>query len=434
MRYTAPRGTNDILPETSWKWQAVENLFRQTCHLAGYREIRTPVFEETDLFTRSIGEVTDIVSKEMYSFQDRSGRELTLRPEGTAPVVRAWVEHSLGASGLPTKLYYVGSNFRYERPQKGRYRQFHQFGVEAIGSEDPTLDAEVIALAATFLTRAGAAPFSLRINSVGTPQSRAVYGDALKASTLPYLDKLCPSCQTRFEKNPLRMLDCKEEKCRELTRDVPAIADYLDEDSAGHFVAVKECLEALGIPFAIDPRLVRGFDYYTRTAFEFTVDALGAQDAVCGGGRYDNLVEEIGGPATPAVGFGMGIERLLLVLEKRAGNFGCEPKPTVFVVRAGEGAQAAGLALAADLWREDIACEVDFGARSMKAQMKKAGKSGARLAIILGDDEMATGQVTVKDLLSPKDQWRMPRKGIAGMIKDYLETSEASAMAQVSHT
>jgi len=424
MRYKAPRGTNDTLPAESWRWQALEAKFRETCRLAGFSEIRTPIFEETDLFTRSIGETTDIVSKEMYSFEDRSGRSITLRPESTAPIVRAWVEHSLGADGLPTKLCYVYSVFRYERPQAGRYRQHHQFGVEAIGSEDPTLDAEVMNLAATFLREAGAGALTLKINSVGAGNERSSYVEALKESIRPYVKDLCPTCQVRFEKNPLRMLDCKEERCRELTVNVPHLVDYLDEDSAAHFSKVQQCLTALGQDFELDHRLVRGFDYYTKTVFEFQVDALGAQNTVCGGGRYDNLVEEIGGPATPAVGFGMGIERLLLVLQEREANLGDGPKPDVFIVRVGERAEVAGLALADSMRKAGLACEMEYGGRSMKAQMKRAGKSGARLTLILGEEEMDASQVSARDMAA-QQQWRLPYKDCAAMIKDYLATSEA---------
>lgn len=430
MRYKAPRGTNDITPDRSWQWQALEQRFRDCCRLHGFREIRTPIFEETELFTRSIGEETDIVSKEMYTFEDRSGRSLTLRPESTAPIVRAWVEHSLGAEGLPTKLFYIYSVFRYERPQAGRYRQHHQFGVEAIGSDDPTLDAEIIGMAARFLTDAGAAPFSLKINSTGVPESRRAFVQALKESVEPFLPELCPSCQTRYEKNPLRMLDCKEERCRELTREVPHLVDYLDVESAEHFAKVREGLEALGLEYEVDHRLVRGFDYYTRTVFEFQTDALGAQNTVCGGGRYDGLVEQIGGPPTPAFGFGMGVERLLLVLEARGALRGGEPAPDVFLVRVGERAQVAGLALADRLRRQGFSCEMDYGGRSLKAQMKKAGKSGARFALILGEDELAAGQVTARDMLA-QQQWRLPLEGCPEMMRDYLQTPESQTIGTI---
>lgn len=430
MRYKAPRGTNDITPEESWKWQALEEKFRRACRLSGFEEIRTPAFEETELFTRSIGEVTDIVSKEMYTFTDRGDRSLTLRPEGTAPVVRAWVERNIGAAGLPSRMFYIASIFRYERPQAGRYRQHHQFGVEAIGSGDASLDAEVIGLAARFLTEAGAAPFTLKINSIGTVEARKQYVEALKQSVEPYLQDLCGSCQTRYEKNPLRMLDCKVEKCRELTADVPDILDYLDEESEAHFAQVRECLDRLGLAYVVDKRLVRGFDYYTKTAFEIVADGLGAQDAVCGGGRYDNLVEELGGSPTPAVGFGMGIERLLMVLEARGAGMGERPHADVFVVRVGDRAQAEGLAVAESLRAVGLAAELDYGARSLKAQMKRANKSGARLALILGDDELDQGQITARDLLA-QQQWRLPLTNCAEMIQDYLATSESATMEQI---
>lgn len=430
MPYRAPRGTNDILPAEVWRWQALEDAFRRVCQLAGLSEIRTPAFEETELFTRSIGEVTDIVSKEMYTFEDRSGRSLTLRPEGTAPVVRAWIENNLGAEGLPTKLFYITSIFRYERPQAGRYRQHHQFGVEAIGADDASLDAEMIALAARFLADAGAAPWTLKLNSIGVPASRAVYVQALKESVAGVLHDLCPSCQTRYDKNPLRMLDCKEPKCRELTKNVPDIAEYLDSESAEHFSALREALTALGISYEADPRLVRGFDYYTKTVFEFQVEDLGAQNTVCGGGRYDGLVEELGGPPTPAFGFGLGIERLLLTLEKRGKKLGEAPHPTVFVVRVGDAAQTPGLVLAESLRRAGLAADMEYGNRSMKAQMKRAGKSGARVTLIVGEDELASGQVTARDMIA-QQQWRLPLEGCAEMVKDYLETAESEQIARV---
>ncbi|MEI6914780.1 MAG: histidine--tRNA ligase, partial [Armatimonadota bacterium] len=295
----------------------------------------------------------------------------------------------------------------------------------AIGSDDPTLDAEVINLTAEFLRSTGASPFTLKINSVGTVESRAVYVVALKESIAPCVDQLCGSCQARFEKNPLRMLDCKNPQCKDITKDVPAIADYLDEESAAHFRLVTESLDAIGLKYVIDPRLVRGFDYYTKTAFEFTVDALGAQDAVCGGGRYDDLVQEIGGPKTPAVGMAMGVERLLRVLEARDADMGEAPHPTVFLVRMGEAAQTVGLALASKLRAIGVPTDLDYGNRGMKAQMKRAGKSQARLALILGDDEIAAGQVTARDLLA-QQQWRLPLQGCAEMIKDYLSTSESA--------
>ncbi|MDO8585413.1 MAG: histidine--tRNA ligase, partial [Armatimonadota bacterium] len=305
-KYAAPRGTNDVLPSETPKWQFVEGRFREICSTYGYREIRTPVFEDTRLFTRSIGETTDIVSKEMYTFTDRGGRSITLRAEGTAPVVRAYVEHNLGAELPLSKLYYVSSVFRYERPQAGRYRQHHQLGVEAIGSADPALDAEVIGLAMSFLSSLGIESLELKINSVGCENCRPAYRDALRKYVEPFLIEMCETCKIRYEANPLRMLDCKVERCRELLASAPSILDTLDEECREHFEGVRRYLELIGVPFTVESRLVRGFDYYTKTVFEIVSEQLGAQNSVLGGGRYDNLVEELGGPSTPAAGFGMG--------------------------------------------------------------------------------------------------------------------------------
>jgi histidyl-tRNA synthetase len=397
-KYAAPRGTNDMLPRESAKWQFVEAKFREICSTYGYREIRTPAFEDTRLFTRSIGETTDIVSKEMYTFTDRGGRSITLRAEGTAPVVRAYVEHNLAAEQPLNKLYYITSVFRYERPQAGRYREHHQLGVEAIGASDPALDAEVIGLAMSFLSSLGIESLQLKINSVGCENCRPAYREALRKYAEPFLSELCETCQVRYEANPLRMLDCKVERCKEIFADAPSILDVLDDDCRAHFDSVKRNLELIGVKSVVDTRLVRGFDYYTRTVFEIVSEQLGAQNSVLGGGRYDNLVEELGGPATPAAGFGMGEERLLLTLEKLGIELPADSRITVFVSTLGESARSAGLSLLAELRKQGIASETDYGGRSLKAQMRLAGKLGARFVALVGDDEIARGVAMLKNM------------------------------------
>lgn len=399
-QYAAPRGTNDTLPRDSARWQYVEGKFREICGVYGYREIRTPTFEDTRLFTRSIGETTDIVSKEMYTFTDRGERSITLRAEGTAPAVRAYVEHNLGGELPLNKLYYIASVFRYERPQAGRYREHHQLGVEAIGSPDASLDAEVIGLAMNFLGSLGIKSLELKINSVGCANCRPQYRDALRKYAEPLLKDLCETCQVRYEANPLRMLDCKNEHCRELLSGAPSILDTLDDDCRAHFEDVKNYLAAIGVPFTVDPRLVRGFDYYTKTVFEIISEGLGAQNSVLGGGRYDNLVEELGGSATPAAGFGMGEERLLLTLEKLGIELPVGMDTAVFVSTLGEGSRQTGIRLLAELRGRGIAAETDYAGRSLKAQMRLAGKLGARYVILLGDDEIARGVAVVKNMES----------------------------------
>lgn len=398
MKYAAPRGTQDVLPDESHKWQWAEQTFRDVCRLHGYREIRTPTFEETDLFTRTIGDATDIVTKEMYTFEDRGGRSVTLRPEGTAPAVRAYVERSLGAKSPVNKLYYITSIFRYERPQAGRLREHHQFGVECIGSQDPAVDAEVISLGQLVLDRTGVKDRELKVSSIGCKKCRPAYREALQENLRGVLPKLCANCQKRFDTNPLRILDCKEDECRRLTEDAPSTLDYLDGECAEHFAAVRAHLDGLGIPHIVDRRLVRGLDYYTKTAFEFHAAGLGAQSQVLGGGRYDDLVEEIGGDPTPAIGFGMGVERLLLAAEKQRAQIPPEPPVTAFVAALGESARIEAVKLLAALRAGGIPADTDYSAKSLKAQMKLAHRLGARFVVILGEDEIARGAAAVRDM------------------------------------
>lgn len=393
-----PKGTKDMLPQDAYKWHYVESIARETAALFGFREIRTPMFEHTELFTRGVGETTDIVTKEMYTFLDKGGRSMTLRPEGTAGVARAFIENGLAQQTLPMKAYYLASVFRYERPQNGRLREHHQFGVELYGSELPSADAEVIALAHTFLTKAGLKSLSLNINSIGCRECRAKYNAALKEYIGANLNNMCTACRDRFDRNPLRILDCKEEKCRAITAGAPRITDFLCDGCREHFAEVQNTLARLNIPFAVNPSIVRGLDYYTRTVFEFVSDDIGAQGTVCGGGRYNHLVEEVGGKPTAAVGFGLGLERLLMVLEN-TGALTAEPERSdVYLAALGERAAEYVPVLAAKLRAAGVKTEFDLMGRGLKAQMKYADKCGARFSAVIGDEEMARGSAALKNM------------------------------------
>ena len=398
MLTNAPRGTKDILPEQSANWIRLENKIRELCKLYGYEEIRTPTFEHTELFLRGIGEGTDVVDKEMYTFKDRGDRSITLRPENTASVVRAYLQNKLFANGGLVKLYYIGSMFRYDRPQAGRLREFHQFGVEALGEKNPAVDAEIILLAWEFLKSLGLDDLTLKINTVGCPACRPIYRRKLTEFFTEEIDELCEDCRRRLEKNPLRILDCKIDGLKEFMDDAPKIETCLCDDCREHFNGVKKLLTAAGIPFAIDNRLVRGLDYYTKTAFEIQYAPLGAQSAVAGGGRYDGLIKEIGGDDTPAVGFAAGLERILLALELQNLLPAQDKKISAFVVSGGSAAEIYAFKLLTDLRRKNIAAAMDFGGKSMKSQMKAAAKSGAKFALIVGEDEVETSTVTVKNL------------------------------------
>jgi len=402
MPFTAPRGTQDILPDDARRWRWVEERFRRFCTRYGYGEIRTPIFENTELFARGVGEETDIVSKQMYSFESRGGDPLTLRPEGTAPAVRALIQNHLLEQGGIRKLYYLGPIFRYERPQKGRYRQFHQLGVEVFGSAGPEIDAEVLVFGADFLQAIGIANVSLELNSVGCPQCRPRYRDALQNALAGARTELCPDCQRRYSANPLRILDCKVERCRELTREVPAMLDTLCTECKDHLRGVEAALQAQGVAYVINPHIVRGLDYYTRTAFEFIAGGLGAQNTVLAGGRYDGLVEELGGPSTPAIGFAAGIERLLMAAGEQI-PLPEEPGP-VFIAAQGEAARREAFLLATRLRRVDIPAALDYAARSLKAQMKEANRQGAWFTLILGEDEIARGEATVRNMRDASQQ------------------------------
>ena len=394
----APRGTHDILPAEAGEWNYIEGKIRDLCRRYGYEEIRTPMFEHTELFHRSIGEGTDVVDKEMYTFTDRGGRSITLRPENTASAVRAYLENKLyGAQDL-VKLFYIGSMFRYDRPQAGRMREFHQFGIEALGSENPAVDAEVILVAMDFLSSLGLQDLSLSLNSVGCPECRATYRKALQDYFRPHLGELCEDCNDRFERAPLRILDCKKDADKPFLADAPKITDYLCDECKAHFERVQAYLTEAGVAFTLDPRLVRGLDYYTKTAFEIKYPPLGAQSAVAGGGRYDGLIEEIGGKPTPAVGFATGLESVLLALEKQNLLPAANEATDVFVVALGDAAQAPAFKLLRDCRRAGLTANMDYAGRSMKAQMKQANKHHARYALILGEDEVQNGTVQLKNM------------------------------------
>lgn len=398
MLINGPRGTKDILPDTVAQWTHVEKVIRELCARYGYHEIRTPIFEHTELFLRGIGETTDVVEKEMYTFTDRGERSLTLRPENTASVVRSYLQNKLYAADALVKLFYIGSMFRYDRPQAGRYREFHQFGVEALGEENPAVDAEIIVLAVEFLRALGLQELKLHLNSVGCPKCRPVYREKLQEFFRPHLKELCTDCRSRFERNPLRLLDCKNEHCHALAEDAPRITDCLCDECRTHFAEVQSYLTAAGVPFELDANLVRGLDYYTKTAFEVKYTPLGAQSAVAGGGRYDGLVEEVGGPPTPGIGFAVGLERVLLALEKQE-LLPEEPEAVdVFVVALGEAAQIPAFKLLHELRAAKLSAAMDFAGRSMKAQMKQANKKNARFVAILGEDEVKEASALLKDM------------------------------------
>ncbi|WP_242339509.1 MULTISPECIES: histidine--tRNA ligase [Anaeromyxobacter] len=394
------KGMNDLLPGQAARWQEMEAIAREVFALYGYREVRTPVVEPAQLFARGVGEATDIVKKEMYVFEDKGEDLLALRPEGTAGTVRAFIEHGAFVEG-PQKWFYVGPMFRRERPQKGRYRQFHQIGCEAFGIAEPFLDAEQIALLDDFLARLGVRA-ELKLNSVGDRSCRPAYLQDLRAYLGSHKGELCADCNERMERNPLRVLDCKVESCQPVLAAAPRLLERLCPECAAHFEAVKSGLDALGVRYTVDTRLVRGLDYYVRTAYEFTSDALGSQSAVAGGGRYDGLVETLGGPPTPGIGFALGQERLAMILEK-AGRAAPERKPVVFFVSADEAGAREALRRAAELRRAGIACELDPRGGKMKAQFKQAERVGARYALVLGGNEVQTGQAKLKDLATREE-------------------------------
>ena len=409
----APRGTRDVLPADSYRWQYIENRMRAAAALAGYREARTPVFEHTELFLRGVGDTTDIVQKEMYTFEDKGKRSVTLKPEGTAGAVRCFLEHNLYAEPLPCKLYYLNAPiFRYENPQSGRLREHHQFGMECFGAKEATADAELILTAYHLLQELGVGNLSVEINSIGCPNCRPTYHARLKEFLGGRIDKLCATCRERFDRNPLRVLDCKEKQCQELTKDAPSMLDLLCDECRDHFEQLKACLDGAGIPYRINPRIVRGLDYYTKTVFELVTETPDGKLTVCGGGRYDNLVEQIGEQSIPAVGFGMGLERVLMLLDGEGIEI---PKPAwydVFVTYMGTNGQHA-FALVQQLRKAGIKADMDHCGRSLKAQFKYANKTGAPLTAVIGDDEAANGTVKIKRMADGEEKTVPVKEAVA---------------------
>lgn len=394
----APRGTADVLPADSADWQYVEDVMLRTAELYGFRELRTPVFEHTEVFTRSVGDTTDVVQKEMYTFEDKGGRSITLRPEGTAGAVRAIIEHGLTGEALPLKCSYLLSCYRYEKPQAGRLREFHQFGVECFGADQPAADAEIILLGAEILRRLSVKNVTLEINSIGCPVCRAEYHKALTAYFEGHKDRLCATCLDRLTRNPMRILDCKSPVCSEIAAGAPVMLEYLDEDCKAHFEQVQEHLNEVGLHYVINPRIVRGLDYYTRTVFEFVSGDIGAQGTVCAGGRYDGLVEQMGGPKLPSLGFALGIERLLLVMKAGGAPFPGQEPCAVYIAPLGDAAKLRATVLCANLRDCGISAQTDLTGRSVKAQMKYASKLGARFTLVIGDDELATGSALLRNM------------------------------------
>ena len=426
----AVKGTQDALPGASYEYNYVESTIRDVAENFGFNEIRVPVFEHTELFNRSVGDTTDVVQKEMYTFEDKGGRSITLRPEGTAGVVRSFLEHGLFNEALPQKLYYIISCYRYEKPQSGRLREFHQFGVECLGTASPAADAEVISLADQVFGMLGVENLSLEINSIGCPECRKAYHSALKEYFENKKDELCPTCLDRLERNPMRILDCKSPICAEIAANAPTVLDYICDDCREHFESVKKYLDAMYIEYTVNPHIVRGLDYYTRTVFEFVSKEIGAQGTVCGGGRYDGLVEELGGKHTPSLGFAMGLERLMLLMKAQNTPMPEETPCEIFVATMGDDAHLRAAQLVNELRCEGIKAQFDVVGRSLKAQMKYADKIKAVHTVVIGDDELKNGKVTVK-CMADGQSFEMDLEDFA---EDFMEVSTnrfANAMKEL---
>ncbi len=402
VKITRPLGTEDVTPRDIYRWHTVEHLTREIAESFGFKEIRIPTFEDTALFERSVGETTDVVQKEMYTVRARES-QFTLRPEGTAGTIRAMLQNGLLNDALPQKVYYMLSCFRHERPQAGRLREFHQFGVEMVGSSGPASDADIIALAKTILDRVGVKNTVLHINSIGCPQCRQAYTKALRDYFTPHRDKLCETCQTRLEKNPMRLLDCKSPICGAIAADAPLILDYLCDDCRDHFEKLQGYLTTLGIAFTIDPKIVRGLDYYTKTVFEFITTDIGAQGTICAGGRYDGLIEQLGGKPTPAMGFALGLERLILTMQQQGCDFESPKTSDLYVVTMDERSLIAAMQICHSLRTSGYRAEYDLCQRSVKAQMKYANKIGAHFVLVLGDNELDTRTAKIKNMLTGED-------------------------------
>lgn len=393
-------GAEDVLPKDSYKWQLIEDIMRSEAAAYGFKEIRTPVFEHTELFQRGVGDTTDVVQKEMYTFNTKGGTSLSLRPEGTSGAARAVLEHAVYNDGLPIKTYYFDSCYRYEKKQANRYREFHQFGVELYGASSPAADAEIISLATTLFDRLGVTDLQLELNSIGCPTCRAEYHKALKKYFEGYKDKLCDTCLSRLEKNPMRILDCKSPVCSEIAKDAPVVLDYLCDDCKNHFQQVKAYLDAAEIPYIVNPKIVRGLDYYTKTVFEFVTTRLGSQGTVCGGGRYDGLIEELGGQHTPSLGFGLGMERLLALMAEQGQGIEIPLPPScdIYIAGLGEEAQKKAFTLVKEVRETSLIAECDIVGRSLRAQMKYADKIGAKFSMVIGENEINENKAILKNM------------------------------------
>ncbi len=398
LKVQRPKGTQDVVPSQMYKWNTVEGIVKDTASAYGFREIRIPTFEDTALFVRSVGDTTDVVQKEMYSVTAKGDADFTLRPEGTSGTIRALIENGILNEGFPQKVFYVLSCFRHEKPQAGRLREFHQFGVEMAGTKDPRADAEVISLAKSIIDTAGLRGIKLFINSIGCPECRAKYHAALKEYFAGRADELCDTCRGRLEKNPMRILDCKSPVCSDIAEGAPVILDYLCEDCREHFEKLQQYLTAMDIKFEINPKIVRGLDYYTKTVFEFVTTDIGAQGTVCGGGRYDGLIETLSGKPCPALGFGMGLERLILTMEKQGLDFAAEDTCDIYIASMGEAASVKAMQMCAELRADGVSAECDVVGRGLKAQMKYADKLGAKFSVVLGDSELESQTAELKNM------------------------------------
>lgn len=428
------KGTEDILPAESYKWQFVEDIMRKQAQSYGFKEIRTPVFEHTELFNRSVGDTTDVVQKEMYTFTTKGGESVTLRPEGTAGAARAMLEHGVYNDGYPIKTYYLTSCYRYEKPQKGRQREFHQFGMEVYGAPSYFADAEVICAANSIFERLGVQNLRLEINSIGCPTCRAKYHTALKEYFEKYKSDLCETCLSRLDRNPMRILDCKSPVCSEIASKAPTVLDYICNECREHFEGVKSCLDASGIGYTVNPKIVRGLDYYTRTVFEFVSNDIGAQGTVCGGGRYDGLIEELGGQHTPSLGFGMGIERLLLLMQSQKIEIPKPPVCDLYIVGMGEKAKIKAFNIIEGVRNSSLIAEGDIVGRSMKAQMKYANKIGAKFSMVIGDNELEQNKAKLRDMKTGEEkEVPLDDNFFNAFFAVYVESNNSDLLAQLDN-
>lgn len=420
----AIKGTKDVLPKEAYKNQYIEATVLDVAGRFGYKEMRTPVFEHTELFQRGVGGTTDVVQKEMYTFDDKGGRSITLRPEGTAGAARSFLENGLCNEALPQKICYLTSCYRYEKPQAGRLREFHQFGVECFGTFSPLADAEIISLAKTVFDELGIKDLSLEINSIGCPECRVKYHEALREYFSARKDELCDTCKERLDRNPMRILDCKSPVCSEIAQGAPVVLDYLCDDCREHFETVKKYLTAQNIDFTVNPQIVRGLDYYTKTVFEFVSNSIGAQGTVCGGGRYDGLIEELGGQKTPSLGFGLGLERLMLLMEAQGCEYPEDARPDLFIAALGEKATLKAIDIAKDMRAEGYSCLYDLNSRSLRAQMKYADKLNAKYTIVIGDSEVEEGVAKLKDMQTGEET----EIALATFVSGYYSITLASQL------